>query len=566
MTYFAHFKAWDSSIAAFQNAVARTSLEFRLKEASEIKRRVLKILAILIITGEELNEWWPIDEFSDSEEKELDVDFEQTSELQELFKAMKDANSNLIKLSMVIRSSPNRDDHLKAATRYKFDPSYDIGHAREKHGSAKGITDWLIVLLGKAITRRRQYLKYRKDHHGKLTRDWDEAAAFEKENKTIASTKATTFIENPTTVRTDGSELDGSFGSQTSYEATIVGESAGRLNVPSRPKMAFEDVPFEFGSHFRCPYCFTEQAVKKRSAWKKYVFRDLRPYVCTFKECDMRMFRSRNECFAHELQNYRREWVCEQCHNVPFLSSSSYKDHLRSMHHVELYESQLKALILQIEEPIDRVSATACRLYDEWKTDIEDTKHDSKRESFNKKDNRLNPLFALPMDENIMEDDSLSEEEDHKESSISNTNREHIGNEHSGQIMMSHGEEDIKYAQDEAQLESMANTVLKNTSAQPSQDLDQETQVDDYNEETHSKPGGFNEHISFVVKEKRKDLIEHLESFDHKYRPFSALGSWADFAGDSTTARAAYNKSATPNADFILVSVESSPTCSPANN
>ncbi|KAB8300154.1 hypothetical protein EYC80_000381 [Monilinia laxa] len=572
---FAHFKAWGNSIAAFQEVVVQTSLEFRLKEASEIKRRVLKILgnlqvslheATLIITGEEPNEWWPIDEFGDSEDKELDVDSEQTSELQELFKAMKDANANLMKLSMVIRSSPNRDDYLKAATRYKFDPSYDIGHVREKHGSAEGITDWLIARLGKAITRRRQFLKYREDHHGKLTRDWDEAAAFEKEDKTIALTKATSFIENPTAVRTDGPELHGSFGSQTSYEATIVGVSAGRLNVPSHPKMAFEDVPFEFGSPFRCPYCFTERVVKNRSAWKKHVFSDLRPYVCTFKECDMRMFRSRNEWFAHELQNHRREWVCEQCHNAPFPSSSSYKDHLRSMHHVEVDESQLKALVLQSEEPIDKVSATACRLCDEWKTNIEDTKYDFKRGFLNKGQPSQpygTPLFALPMDEDIMEDDSLSDEEDHEELSISNTNREHISNEHPRQTTIAHGEDDIKYVQNKTQLESMANAILKNTSAQPNQDLDQETQVDGYNEETRSKPDDFDEHIRFVAKEKLRDRLEHLESFDHKYRPPSAPGNWADSPGRYIFARTAYNKSATSNADFVLVSADPSSTAHP---
>lgn len=221
----------------------------------------------MIITGQESNESWSVEE-SDSEDEEPNAESEQTSELQELFKAMKSANENLMKLSMVIRSSPNRDDYLKAATRYRYDASYDIGHVREKHGSAKGMAEWLIVRLGKAITRRRQYLKYREDHHGKLTRDWDETTIIEKGDKTIALTKATTFIENAAPPRKDGSELDGSFGSQTSYEATIVGESAGRLNVPSPPKMAFESIPFEFGSPFRCPYCFTEQVVKNRSAWK----------------------------------------------------------------------------------------------------------------------------------------------------------------------------------------------------------------------------------------------------------------------------------------------------------
>ncbi|KAM3075257.1 hypothetical protein ACMFMG_007299 [Clarireedia jacksonii] len=443
---FAHFKAWGNNIAAFHDGVLRSSLEFRLKEASEIRQRILKILgnlqvslyeARLIITGKEPNEHWPIEEFSDEDEDEaLNVEPEQTSELQELLKAMKDANANLLKLSMVIRNSPSRDDYLKAATRYQFDPSYDIGHVREKHGSAKGMSEWLIIRLGKAVTRRRQFLKYREDHHGKLTRDWDQMAV-EEGDKTVALTKATTFIEDSAVVRMDGSELGDSFGSQTSYEATIVGESSGKLSVPSHPKMAFNGVTFEFGKPFQCPYCFTEQVVKNRSAWKKHVFRDLRPYVCTFKECDMRMFCSRNEWFVHELQNHRREWACQQCQHAPFSSSSEYEAHLRMNHHIELQASQIKALLLQSEEPVDKVTATACRLCNDWETTVENPKHDSNlnflhgrqlaqpygtlsqfRRHLGRHMEQL-ALFALPIAEDAMEDDSLSEEGDDEQTSIS---------------------------------------------------------------------------------------------------------------------------------------------------
>ncbi|KAM0182216.1 hypothetical protein ACHAPF_001103 [Botrytis cinerea] len=452
---FSHFKAWGNSIAAFQNVSIRSSLEFRLKEATDIRQRVLKILgnlqvslheAALIITGREPNDSWTVEEYSDSDGEEPNSESKKTSELQELFQAMTDANTNLLKLSMVIRNSPNRDDYLKAASRYRFDASYDIGHVRDKHGSAKRSADWLIVRLGKAITRRRQYLKYREDHHGKLTRDWDDAMIIEKEDKTIALTKATTFVENTSTAQKDGSDLGSSFGSQTSYEATVIGESTGRLNVPSHPRMAFEDVPFQFGSPFRCPYCFTEQVVNNRSAWKKHVFRDLRPYVCTFQECDLRMFWSRNEWFAHEVQNHRREWVCQQCQHAPFSSSSAYEAHLHSRHQVELKGSQLKALLLQSEEPVDKLSATACRLCDQWETIIEDKRFDSKRpfldgvqppQSYGTRGQFRRhlgrhmeqlALFALPINEDAMEVDSLSEDDYHEDSSASVAESKAIGN------------------------------------------------------------------------------------------------------------------------------------------
>jgi hypothetical protein len=43
----ARFKAWGESIAAFHDGLARTSLDFRLREAPEIRGRALQILGYL---------------------------------------------------------------------------------------------------------------------------------------------------------------------------------------------------------------------------------------------------------------------------------------------------------------------------------------------------------------------------------------------------------------------------------------------------------------------------------------------------------------------------------------
>ena len=246
----------------------------------------------MIIAGEKSNETWDnLSESSDeSEREEVDRDDEkkedkqkqtgerdkdeETSELQKLFSAINSSNASLMKLSMVIRSSPTRDDYLKAASRYKdWNPYPDIGHVKEKHGSAKRSTDWLLERLGKGITRRRQFLKYRVDHFEKLSGGWDEEKAGkedEKPEKTIASTKATTFLGNDNIYQREGSDTAGSFGSQTSYEATVLGDknASNRLKVPPPPKLAFPDIPFEFGEPFNCPYCYTEQNVKNKAAWK----------------------------------------------------------------------------------------------------------------------------------------------------------------------------------------------------------------------------------------------------------------------------------------------------------
>jgi len=204
---------------------------------------------------------------------------ESTSELQELCIAINASIVNLMKLSMLIRESSKRDDYAKAASRYNtWSPGADIGHVQEKYGSAKASSDWMLERLGKAITRRRQFLTYRKEHHGKLTGDWgedidvvEETIQEDKElTKTIAPTQATTFVPNMISPERDGQDIAGSFGSQTSYEATEVASEDGptKLTVPLPPKWAFEDVRFEYGEPFQCPMCCTEQVVKNKNAWK----------------------------------------------------------------------------------------------------------------------------------------------------------------------------------------------------------------------------------------------------------------------------------------------------------
>ncbi|RYP02653.1 hypothetical protein DL764_005698 [Monosporascus ibericus] len=52
-----------------------------------------------------------------------------------------------------------------------------------------------------------------------------------------------------------------------------------------------------------------------REGPKRHVFRDLRPYVCTFKECQnsAKLYVSRHDWIYHEVQLHRREFVCKEC-------------------------------------------------------------------------------------------------------------------------------------------------------------------------------------------------------------------------------------------------------------
>lgn len=85
------------------------------------------------------------------------------------------------------------------------------------------------------------------------------------------------------------------------------------------------------------------------------------------------MFPSRNAWFAHEIQNHRREWLCQFCQHPAFVSASSFSTHTKALHGNILASSSLKALILQSEEPVDKIPSTACPLCDEWEASVHRT-------------------------------------------------------------------------------------------------------------------------------------------------------------------------------------------------
>lgn len=93
----------------------------------------------------------------------------------------------------------------------------------------------------------------------------------------------------------------------------------------------------------------------------------------------MRMFRSRNEWFDHELQTHRKQWTCQFCEEVPFGDKNSFIKHTKMTHKDNLATSTIEALLVQSEEPVERIMLDACQLCDDWKAECA-RKHNILRE------------------------------------------------------------------------------------------------------------------------------------------------------------------------------------------
>jgi hypothetical protein len=111
------------------------------------------------------------------------------TELDEILQSLADSISSLFKISLLIRSATPRDRYAKAATSAKqpFDNTFDISHVGHKHTKLEiKENQWLRNRLGQAITQRRQFLKYCREHHDKLGAESFERSTPMKVEKSIA--------------------------------------------------------------------------------------------------------------------------------------------------------------------------------------------------------------------------------------------------------------------------------------------------------------------------------------------------------------------------------------------
>ncbi|KAF2682187.1 hypothetical protein K458DRAFT_488874 [Lentithecium fluviatile CBS 122367] len=161
--------------------------------------------------------------------------------------------------------------------------------------------------------------------------------------------------------------------SVTAPARTIYAESSlgnKRSNrVPEVPHSAFRNDSFE------CPYCrlnLDSVHMRSRLEWKRHVFRDLRPYVCTFESCQNpeKQYTTRRDWIYHETQMHRRRWICEE-HNSSFQSSPEFIEHTREFHSASVVEQQYPVLLAMSERACDQQEIESCPLCPDelqWKT------------------------------------------------------------------------------------------------------------------------------------------------------------------------------------------------------
>lgn len=192
---YGRFRVWVGNISAHRTG--RRSLEYRLRDSSNLQATVtdlLKDLQALPGQLQDLTAQWQLGSEPHSErpatpetaatsspedDEDADLfgldkeDYSPNAEFDQILDAAHEIITCLLRFSMTLRN-PARHDRLKQAavtTTKHFEP-HDINHVHEKFPDAPA---YLYERLGKAISKHRQYFKYREEHHVKLAEGLDDA-------------------------------------------------------------------------------------------------------------------------------------------------------------------------------------------------------------------------------------------------------------------------------------------------------------------------------------------------------------------------------------------------------
>ncbi|OQO14048.1 hypothetical protein B0A48_00924 [Cryoendolithus antarcticus] len=393
----ARFRIWAGNLGAWHPRSDRRSADHRLRDAPEVEDRLVELLEELtdtngdvraIVSGSAKDRRVSPDSVSEDESGDSD---DGTSELSELILSIGDLITSLMKVSMLVRKATTRDRYIRAiqAGGQPFLPDFDVRHVCDKFPRVRS-QQWLYERLGAAITQRRQFLRYSREHKSRLAYEPQATVPVHEpspanlvvpENPVLPALRyntAPTASTRPTLTPTAASTLqanqvanedlqnldrdDDAVSQATSFVSSHAeGGTAEGLHVVRLSTLRKDDEPFE------CTYCHAIVAARRQRSYKKHVYADLRAYICTFEDCAAGLFEDRDAWWQHEMNAHRRQWSCQSCQGKIFGTAAGLQNHLRVAHDAAALPDDLLAQIAAASStPVLEVAASNCPLCDEF--------------------------------------------------------------------------------------------------------------------------------------------------------------------------------------------------------
>lgn len=284
--------------------------------------------------------------FQDDEDfskDEVTLDFDQ----------IKSTIDRLMRLSLTVRNPASFEQFkIRAPELVDYFVASDLDHVQNKFPK---LHEEVKERLGKALTHRRLFFRYREQHNSRLN------AGMEDESHAIESRSGVTT--EASWQPKDMSEAEGDFLSKdnisdisvTSYAPSSA--ESGELRVPRIPP-EYVDGPFQ------CPYCWLHIVMEDRYHWKsvsvqehietvslmkpyfrRHVFTDLRPYICLAESCSSheREFQRRKDWFRHMLEHCRLYYCPFGCLD-PLHTPTGVHCHVTQRHAAQASSESLETL------------------------------------------------------------------------------------------------------------------------------------------------------------------------------------------------------------------------------
>ncbi|KAK6423460.1 hypothetical protein LTR81_003817 [Elasticomyces elasticus] len=360
------FKVWTANISAHRAVTSRRSLEYRLRDSSNLRDTVkyllqdlLQALQALAPSSHDLDSAVEADANAFVDEDD-DFDFgsgafTSEDEEQRLLEDIHDVVNCLMRFSMTLRN-PARHDHMRysaTSNAHHYEP-FDREHVRSKYPEAP---DYLVDRLGKSISRHRLYFDYREQHHAKLAEGLehrvDQGEGTVHEQASTIATSVHKGIERAPRVNDSDDE--------SVYTATSFASSASGQRTLRPPPLPAEG---ENGDPFECKICFTMVIADNERAWRQHVYEDLPPYVCMQESCATahQPYARRREWQQHERDMHHRAWACPYCKDV-LATSDLFQAHVVDSHDQEHDDSSMQRMINACAQPLENeVTTSQCPL------------------------------------------------------------------------------------------------------------------------------------------------------------------------------------------------------------
>lgn len=218
----------------------------------------------------------------DQELEDEEEEFSKDEQVTLLLDLMNECMKALFRIGILVRREVTYDRFQRALqrSRFSFPEQFDTDYVEQKHPKLRNKGRGLATRLGRANAKRRQFIKYGRDHRTRLEMDMDVGQENEPEPKATLSiyleapteqlsSKATTFVMP---AENWNSELLAPPIEDEDDGASLLTASTTFDSKKSLKLVRLADIGPE-GKHFECPLCFTLQSFRSEKAWRYVVHR-----------------------------------------------------------------------------------------------------------------------------------------------------------------------------------------------------------------------------------------------------------------------------------------------------